>query len=65
MAYSPKRAAAVKNGKVVFNIYDEEGKLFESCPNFLIAVKRAEFLQDTYPGKKFDMKVELAKGEKL
>lgn len=61
MAFSPKRAAALRNGQVVFNIYDDKGKLFESCPNFLIAVKRVEFLQDTYPGVKFDMKVELKK----
>ena len=59
MAYSPKRAAAVKNGKVVFNIYDEEGKLFESCPNFIIAAQRLDYFENIYPMKKFTIKVEL------
>lgn len=61
MAFSPKRAVARCNNQVVFNIYDDKGKLVESCPNFIIAVKHAEILQETNPGIKFDMKVELAK----
>lgn len=63
--FSPKRAAAVKNGDVVFNIYDNKGKLVFSFPTFIQAVKYIEFLQDSYPNDKYDLKVEIAKGDKL
>ena len=56
-----KRAASLKNSQVVFNIYDDNGKFIECWPNFYAAAKRVEFLQDTYPDVKFDIKVELIK----
>lgn len=63
MGFSPKRAKQLRKGQVVFNIYDDKGNLFESCPTFLIAVKRVDFLQQIHPDTKWDMKVEVKKND--
>lgn len=61
MAFSLKRLNQLRKGQVVFNIYDDTGALVESCPKFLIAVQRIDFLQQIKPAVKFDIKVELEK----
>lgn len=61
MGFSLKRAKAVASGKVVFCIYDSEGELFDTCPNFIIAAQRLDYFENIFPMKKFTIKVELPK----
>lgn len=57
MAFSPKRAKAVAQGRVIYRIYDGDVCVFEH-KNFIIAVQQADLLQKANPATPYTMKLE-------
>lgn len=58
MAFSPKRAKLVAQGKVKYCIYDDKGELVASHKSFLVALQVADSLQKTNPNINYSMKLE-------
>lgn len=56
MGFSPKRAKAVAQGKVLFAIMDGNKVCFTS-KNFAVAVQQADLLQKANPHIKYTMTV--------
>lgn len=57
MAFSAKRAKALKEGRVRYNIYDSEGMIY-SAKTLLEAIQMADRLQKSNPGEVYTMKLE-------
>ena len=65
MAFSPKRAKAIKEGRVNFNIYDDKGLVYTGA-SFIVTVQMLDQLQKTNPGVKYSLKLEeVQNGEKV
>lgn len=56
MGFSPKRAKAVAQGKVVFAIMDGNNVVFTS-KNFFVTVHQADLLQKANPHIKYTMTI--------
>ena len=56
MAFSPKRAKAVAQGKVIYAIMDGNTTVF-THKNFFVAVQQADILQKANPEIKYTMTI--------
>ena len=57
MGFSSKRAKAIKEGRVRYNIYDENGLVYSS-KTFIGAVQMADQMQKANPEVSYSMKLE-------
>lgn len=57
MAFSPKRAKAVAQGRVMYRIYDGDKCVYES-KHFFCALQMADQLQKANPNISYEMKLE-------